>query len=93
MRTIKLEDGGHVYYVDEHGQRHDALITTCWGNRELDLDDPQVFLPAINIVFVLKASDRRDQYGQQKDHRTSCVHKRNQSAPGNFWFHPAELNT
>ena len=91
MRKVKLEDGMHVKYVDSHGQMHDALVTTCWGNREFDLDDPKTFLPAINIVYVLLDPARRDQWGQQKEHDSSVVHKSNTTAPGKYWLFPHEV--
>lgn len=87
---IKLEHGCHVIYVDEVGVRHDALLTECWGVREVDLEDKTVMAPSINLVFILKAADRRDQWGQQKEHRSSCVHRSLQAAHGNYWMHPAE---
>jgi len=91
MRNIILEDGAHVIYVDEHSKQHDALITASWGRKELDLDDPNTYVGPINLVFVTLDPDRRDQYGQQKEHRSSCVHKSHQLAPGNYWLHPSEL--
>lgn len=91
MRKVKLEDGMHVKYVDSVGQMHDALVTTCWGNREVDLDGDAHLLPAINIVYVLLDSTRRDQWGQQKEHDSSVCHKRNQAAPGRYWVFPCEV--
>lgn len=78
-----LADGDVVQYVDEHGVEHSALVTTCWGVREYE---PEVSGPAINVAYVSKDPNARDQWGQQMKHDSSVVHRSSQSAPGRFWY-------
>ena len=77
METVKI--GEAIKVVDEVGVQHDALCTTNWGNDTTEKN-------TINVVFVSKDPAKRDQYGQQKEHLSSCQHRDVTTAPGRYWF-------
>lgn len=73
--------GDVVVLVDEHGEEHNALVTTTWGTAGQEY-------PGVNCVFVTKDEGKTDPYGRQIDRKTSVVHQSNQSAPGMYWREP-----
>ena len=81
MRT--LLEGMAVKVVDEVGGIHDGLVTNCWGIREVEAGKPG---PTINVLYVSTDPAKRDQYGEQIERQSSCMHKLNTSAPGRFWY-------
>lgn len=103
----ELKPGDHVIYVDTHRRAHHALVTTWWlsGRHEGDayVANKSVAefkavhgadtMPCVNLVFVLDEPDRRDQYGNQKQHESSVTHGDCQTPPrlGNYWLFPHEF--
>lgn len=83
-RTIEI--GQHIKVVDEVGNLHDGLVTECWGQTVLK----DGYRPTINVVFLSADAAKRDQYGRQSEHLSSCQHKTMTTAPGRFWYFPDE---
>lgn len=79
MQGEIVKQGQAVKVVDELGVLHDGLVTANWGND----NQPS---GCINVVYVSKDEKKRDQYGQQKEHLSSCSHRDMTSAPGRYWF-------
>lgn len=77
METRTPKKGQHVKVVDEFGNLHDGLVTNCWNM-------------TTNVVYVTDNDAKTDQYGNQVEHQTSCMHKRDTSAPGRYWYFPDE---
>jgi hypothetical protein len=69
--------GEFVKVVDEFGQLHDGLVTNCWNR-------------TTNIVYVTADDTKTDQYGNQIERQTSCMHKLDTSAPGRYWYFDGE---
>lgn len=79
MNKETVTIGEAIKVVDEHGVQHDALCTQNWGN---DTGEKNT----INIVYISKDANKRDQYGAQKEHLSSCQHRDMTTAPGRYWF-------
>lgn len=65
--------GEFVKVVDEFGGPHDGLVTNAWAR-------------TTNVVYVTGDKTKTDQYGQQIERQTSCMHKLDTSAPGRYWY-------
>lgn len=89
MKERTYELGQHVFYFDEHGKKHDALITTWWASAPEHI--AQWGAPGCNLVLVSGDPRKTDNYGQQIEHHTSVVHKSKQSAHGRFYCWADEL--
>jgi hypothetical protein len=70
--------GSAVWFRDENGVHHDALITTVHGT-ELGVN-------AINLVYVSGDKSATDQYGRQTVHKTSVPVQGTHAAPGGFYY-------
>lgn len=70
--------GDSVFYTDEVGVEHTAIVTANWGG----IDNPDA---SINVVYVSDDESQRDQYGRQIVRQTSVVPKHNQPAHGRFY--------
>jgi hypothetical protein len=82
MNGEKVKIGQAVKVVDEHGVLHDGLCeNNHWGDTE-----PTGPATHINVVFVSGDKGKRDDYGRQKEHLSSCSHRDNSDAPGRYWF-------
>jgi len=87
-----------IIYVDPRGKPHAAIVTAWWGLKDCT-QEGETFgnglegegEPGCNLVFVVGETDKKDPYGRQIERATSVVHKSKQSAHGNFWCWPAEL--
>ena len=79
MQGEIVKQGQAVKVVDEIGVLHDGLVTANWGND----DRPST---CVNVVYVSKDPNKRDTYGQQKEHLSSCSHRDSTPAPGRYWF-------
>lgn len=77
-----LKVGGHVFYVDQIGSQHDAIVTCIWGR----IED----VPCINLAFVSGDEARQDSYGRQIERQTSVVHRTRQAAHGFYYMMPGE---
>lgn len=76
MRTPEI--GGHVVWTDSQGVDHNALIQCVWSNT------------CINLVFVSGDENRKDSYGRQLEHATSCTHATSNGVHGFYWRWPEE---
>lgn len=65
--------GQAVKVVDEYSVVHDGLVTNQWGAKGRST--------CINVAWVSKDVRKRDDYGQQKEHLSSCSHASQQDAP------------
>ena len=83
--------GVPITYVDPHGVRRAALVTTwhCSNNREHWLASGNQET-CCNLVWVTSDPRRTDSYGQQLVRESSVVHKGSQPAHGSFWTWPDE---
>jgi len=80
-----MDIGSHVFYVDERGIQHHALVTANWNITEADPNG------SLNLVYVSDNEAETDQYGRQiKREATSVVHETKQSAHGRYWFRENE---
>ncbi len=90
MKTVQI--GSAVKVVDEVGVTHDGLVTAAWGQnpneaQEYDDSEDKVVHLAINVVFVSADENKRDCYGRQTEHLSSCAHRSSVGAcPGRFWY-------
>lgn len=84
--------GEKVIYVDEFGNKRDALITKWWGGASL--------IPAYvsetgelgcNLVYVTNDPLKTDSYGDQLERATSVVHKSKQIAHGRYYMFTDEV--
>lgn len=82
-RQRKVDVGTAITYVDEYSKEHNALCTTAWGGAIYEDGKPG---PTINLLFMADDEAKRDTYGRQVERRSSCCHKLNTTAPGNFWY-------
>ena len=92
------QPGQTVVFVDEHGKRHDALLTAVHGeammvNDRLRDGEKVEYQPCVNLLFVTGDEAKRDPYGLQIERESSVVHRCDQSAHGMYWeFHvPGEV--
>lgn len=74
----KPEVGDHVIWVDSRGGNHNALIQTVWSDT------------CINVVFISGDENRKDSFGRQIEHATSCTHVSRMSVHGFYWRWPEE---
>lgn len=88
MDPINVKEGDVVVYVDERGERHNALVNAVW--RDTDYYKPVTQNPGLNLLFVHPDKTMHDQYGTQIKRETSVVHRTNQPAPGRYWMLPTE---
>ncbi len=88
--TANISEGMTVVYVDSVGRQQNALVTNCWGYREIDTEKPDT-LPSLNLVVVSEDATKTDPYGRQLERFTSVVHKSKQAAPGFYWYLPGEV--
>lgn len=65
--------GCHVIWTDAVGVDHDALCQCVWSDT------------CINLVFVSGDENRKDGYGRQIEHQTSCTHVSNMGVHGFYW--------
>lgn len=88
MNGEKVKIGQAVKVVDEHGVLHDGLCeNNHWGDTE-----PTGPVTCINVVFVSGDTSKRDDYGRQKVHLSSCMHRDGVgSTPGRYWFIEGEV--
>ena len=78
--TFKV--GSHVIFIDDRKQEHDALVEIFHGGKPEDN-------PSINLIRIIPENGD-DQYGAQKKHETSVVHKSQNTAEANCWKRPSE---
>jgi len=91
MKAVQI--GSAVKVADENGVVHDALVTQPWGSgpgpdgtTEYDESKGPVQL-AINVVFVSADPSKRDCYGRQTEHLSSCMHRSaSGGCPGRYWW-------
>lgn len=77
----EVEVGGRVIWHDAKGQPHNALVTTVWSK------------DCLNVVFVSGDDTKKDGYGRQTEHATSCQHKSLSTVHGYYWrFEDEEPN-
>jgi hypothetical protein len=87
--------GEKVIYFDEFGKEHTALTTAVWGDRYEVIDDnggSTLWEPSINLLFVSPDEKREDSYGRQVERRSSCCPVSVQSAWGNCYCLPEQLD-
>lgn len=72
--------GAPVIYVDELSQRHQALITACWG--------PDLGVNAINLVYVSGDGTQTDPYGRQIARASSVSAQGPHTAHGRYYVLP-----
>lgn len=77
--------GSAVTYVDERGQKHDALITQRWDGLTVDAGDPIAPNAAVNLLYVSDDTAETDQYGRQIKRVSSVQGESAVTAPGRFW--------
>lgn len=70
--------GDHVIWVDSLGRQCNALVTTVWNPK------------LVNLVFVSLDENKKDQYGRQIEHATSCSYKAEYHAHGYYWMWPGD---
>ena len=73
----ELKVGAAVVYHDEHGNPHNALLTSVWGKRE--------DAPAVNLVFVSGDEAEHDNYGRQTKRESSVTHVSRTNVHGRYW--------
>jgi len=85
------EAGVPVVYVDTHGVRRHALVTTwhCTSDRAAWLATG-AGETCCNLVWVSSDPKRTDSYGQQLIRESSVVHQGSQPAHGSYWLWPDE---
>ncbi len=79
MRTLNV--GDHVVFVDQRYVEHDALVTVVWGKEEFEPGSE----PCINLLYVSKNTEKKDDHGRQIERESSVVHKTNQQASAFYW--------
>lgn len=102
-----FKTGCKIVFIDEHRQAHDALVT-CWHHggpegqtvdemlqeaRDRGVENPQVYMPCCNLVFVSENEDKHDPYGRQIERHSSVSYGRNQGPKeflGMCWAWPDE---
>ena len=77
---MTLGIGSHVIFIDDMRREHDALVETVHDSTDT---------PCINLIRIA-SENGNDNYGAQKKHETSVVHKSNNSAEANCWKRPNE---
>jgi len=85
----ELQIGSAVVYVDEHRERHAALITTIF--RDMGHPSGERGEPGANLVFVTGDDSKSDPYGRQIERRTSVCHLSVNPAKANCWAWPDQL--
>jgi hypothetical protein len=80
MNGEVVQTGQAVKVVDEVGVLHDGLVTNAWGEGSGNVQN------CINVLFVTKDPNKRDQYGEQIERLSSCTHRDGTSAPGRYWY-------
>lgn len=90
----ELKIGGTVIFLDENRQESEALVVSIHGDPKgrlnkyeqgenvPDEDTCGQQWPCINLVFVSKRENSRDQYGRQLERHSSVVHHSFNSALG-----------
>lgn len=107
MTEKKLETpkiGDHVIFFDQFGMEHNALLTAVHGETHRSKTFPRgtteyteenlvdcVTYPSVNLVLVSPDSKREDSYGRQLERESSCVYHMDQSAWGNFYCFPEDV--
>jgi len=85
--------GDAVIYFDEYRRESNALLEAVHGEVGGTEKDGW-YTPCVNLIFLTPATDKHDDYGRQKDHRSSCSHASNQRPlVGNYWCFPEERET
>lgn len=84
---MTIANGTHIYFVDENGICHDALVNQVWNNvTHYTKDDDPNENPGVNLVYIQHDKKYQDQYGQQIARATSVVHRKYQAANGMYWM-------
>ncbi len=83
--------GAPIVYVDSHGVKHDALVTT-WHGVDYYRAQAPTMEPGVNLAYVSQDTSRTDSYGRQIERQTSVCHKSVQPAHGNYWLWPEEVS-
>lgn len=80
MDAVKeLKVGDPVIYHNPVGRAANALVTAIWG------------VTCLNIVLVSLDETKKDSYGRQIEHVSSCLHKEVlNGVHGNYWRLPNE---
>jgi len=99
-RAFKV--GCQIVFFDSLRQAHSALVTEWFHGgppgqtvdemlqeaKDRGVDDPKVYMPCCNIVFVSTDQAKHDPYGRQIERHTSVSYGRNL---GMCWAWPDEL--
>jgi hypothetical protein len=72
-----VEVGDVVTYVDEVGDKHNALVLIVHGGTPTS---------AINVVYVSKDETKRDSYGRQIEHASSVSRDGEYTASGGRYY-------
>lgn len=80
IQESTLQIGQRIKFVDEIRRLHDALITTVWNDK------------MINLLYISSNPAEHDSYGRQSVHKTSVPKRQdfNQHA-GYFFFNEEEV--
>jgi hypothetical protein len=90
-KTVALDTGDAVTFVDEYGFERAAIVTANWGTKQYDPVDPKAQAPAINLAFVNPNPAMTDQYGRQMCRASSVTHRKHRGeCPGRYWFKTEE---
>lgn len=79
MQGEVVKIGDATFVVDEVGKLHHGLVTENWGTEGSPSN-------CVNVVFLSADPAKRDQYGRQSEHLSSCSHRDMTTAPGRYWF-------
>jgi hypothetical protein len=71
--------GDVVVYHEPDGTPRNALVQTVWNETML------------NVAYLSGDENRKDQYGRQIMHATSCQHKSKWEVHGNYWRFTDEM--
>jgi plastocyanin len=76
--NTEVKVGDAVVFVDPVARPHNALVTAVWGPT------------CINVVIVSNDDKKTDCYGRQIERHTSCLHRSQTPAHGNYWMLPGD---
>lgn len=90
-----LKSGDPVVFIDEHRQKHNALVTIYHGHKDGETirefrsryghAETSTSMPCVNLLFVSGDVEKTDPYGRQIERKTSISHG-SQQTPANLGF-------
>ena len=88
-RQPKVRDA--VIFFNEYSVECPALLEAVHGEVGGN-EEAGWWTPCVNLVFITPDESKTDDYGRQKEHRSSCSHVSNQKErAGHYWCFPEEV--